>query len=260
MRRLLILVAALALLTTACKIEVNAEFTINADKSGSVTLEIGLDDELLAMAEASGQSADDMLADFDIGDVPGAEVSTERRGDMTFNIIKVPIDDITAAENLGGEMAAGLTESFEVTFTDDLVTVRGTVPLDDALGDMGGGDLEGISPDMMAQFFAINIRITMPGKILEHNATSQSGNTLTWAVDLTSGTLEISAESNPNASAGSSSVLLYVIIGAAVILAALLLWLFLRKRGGAAPEASFGVTPTGTPAGDYPPPAPPPSE
>ena len=61
----------------------------------------------------------------------------------------------------------------------------------------------------------------MPGKILDHNATSQDGNTLTWVVDLTAGTLDISAESNPNeSSGGSSSILLYALIGAAVVIAA----------------------------------------
>ena len=64
MRRLLILVAALALLTTACKIEINAEFIINADKSGEVVIEFGYDDEVAQLAEANGSSPDEMFEDF----------------------------------------------------------------------------------------------------------------------------------------------------------------------------------------------------
>lgn len=256
MKRMLILVAALALLTTACKIQINAEFTINADKSGVVVLELGYDDEIKELAESSGESPDSMFGDFDLQDTPGAVVTTERRGDMTFQVVTVPIEDITAADALGGEMAAGLTDNFAITFTEDLVTVTGSTTLDDALGG-GGEDMAGIPPEMLSEFFEINIRITMPGKILEHNATSQSGNTLTWAVNLTDPTLDISAQSNPNASAGGSSMMVYIIIAAAVILLGLLAWMFMKKRGSTGGAATAPPPPMAM--GDAPP-APPPSE
>jgi len=255
MRRILILVAALALLTTACKIEINAELTIDADKSGTVTMEIGYDDEILALAEADGGSPADLLGDFDLEDIAGAVTTTERRGDMNFTIVEVPVEDFTQSEGLGGELTSGLTDDFEITFTEDLVTVRGATTLDDALGD--SGDTAAFPPEMMAEFFSINIRITMPGKVLDHNATSQDGSTLTWVVDLTAGTLDISADSNPNESpGGSSSILLYALIGAAVLIAALLVWMRMKKGSGS-PATEAAPAP---PADDDTPPAPPPAE
>jgi LPXTG-motif cell wall-anchored protein len=197
-----------------------------------------------------------MLSDFDLDEVPEATVTTETRGDMTFQVITVPIDDVTSDEGLGGDLGEGLTEDFQISFTEDRVTVRGNTTLDDALG-AGGGEEMGLTPEMMAQFFEINVRVTMPGKVLDHNADSQSGNTLTWNVDLTGGSLDIFAESDPNASS-SSSTMLYVLIGAAAVLVALVLWYFMRRKsgggGGAAPAAPMA------PAADTPPPAPPPSE
>jgi hypothetical protein len=255
MRRLLILVAALALLTTACKIEINAEFVINADQSGQVILEIGYDDEIAELAAAEGGSPTELLGDFDLEDVPGAEMTTERRGDMNFSIVKVPIDDYTQADALGGDLTSGLTDDFQITFTEDRVTVRGSTTLDDALGDDGAAPA--FPPEMMAEFFSINIKATMPGKILDHNATSQDGNTLTWEVDLASAAIDIFAESNPNESAGGSSMLLYALIGAAVIVAAVLAWMMMRKRSGPAPAAAAPAPPA---SDESAPPAPPPAE
>lgn len=251
MRRMLILVAAVALLATACKIEINAEFTINADRSGVVVFEFGYDDEVAELAEANGESPDSLLSDFDIEDMPGAEVTTERRGDMTFQVVTVPVEDFNEAAGLGGDVAEGLTDDFQITFTDELVTVRGSTTLDDALGD--DGDTAAFPPEMLADFFSVNIRITMPGKVLDHNATSASGNTLTWELDLTSGSLDVFAESDPRASSSSSSILLYVAIAAGVVLVLLLAWMMMRKRGG----SSGGAPPPFEAAA---PPAPPPVE
>ena len=37
-------------------------------------------------------------------------------------------------QSLGGELTSGLTDDFQITFTDDLVSVKGIAALDDALG------------------------------------------------------------------------------------------------------------------------------
>ena len=45
MKKLLLLIAGIALLTVACRAEVNVLLEIEEDRSGSVTFEFGLDDE-----------------------------------------------------------------------------------------------------------------------------------------------------------------------------------------------------------------------
>ena len=254
MKRLLILVAAVALLTTACKIEVNAHFIINADKSGTVKLEIGMDDEVMQFAAMSGETltADTIFEDMDLGDVPNARVSEERRGNMTFFIVEVPIDDITEAQNLADGPIEGFGDDFSITFTDDRVTVQGRTTMDDALGG-AGDDMAGMPPEMMAEFFEINLRITMPGKVLEHNATSQSGSTLTWNLDMTSPFVDIYAQSDPRASAGGGGIPIWVWIAAGGALALVILFLVARSRGGKPAAAPATAAPTA----DAPPPPPP---
>lgn len=256
MRRLLILVAALALLTTACKVELNAEFTINADKSGSVKVEFGVDDELLAMAGSDDPQDLFSEMDIDLGDVPGATTTTERRGEFTFYIVEVPVDDITQAEGLGTQAGLeGLGEEFQITFTEDRVTIDGAMSLGDAMSGAGAEDLGGITPEMLAQFVEINLRVNMPGSIVESNADEVNGSTLTWNVDFTAEELDIHAVSDPTGSSGGFPLWAWLLIGAGGLLVLALLFTMIgrSRRAPAAPGA------TAPPAGDAPPP-PPPSE
>lgn len=255
MRRILILVAALALLTTACKIEINANIDINADKSGTIAIELGLDDEFAdLMASMSDEPFDPttMFEDMDLESAPGAVQSEETRGDMTFYIVTIPVDDITDPQDLGGQAAEGLTEDITVTFTDELVSVVASVDASEALG--GGGELDMFTPEMLAESFAVNIRITMPGEILSHNADSQDGNTLTWNVDLAAGgALDIQAESDPRASE-SSGIPIWVFIAAGAVLVALIGWFLMKSRGGSKPAATPAADAPPAPEGFAPPP------
>jgi len=108
-------------------------------------------------------------------------------------------------------------------------------------------------PEMLTEFFEVNLRITMPGKVLEHNATSQSGSTLTWKLDLTEPFIDIYAQSDPRASAGSGGIPIWVWIAAGGALALVILFLVARSRGGKPAAASA----TAAPPADAPPPPPP---
>jgi hypothetical protein len=259
MKRLLILVAALALATTACKVEVNAELTVNADKTGAFAIEFGMDDEVITTLSEMSEGEFDpgaLLEDFDVEDTPGATVTTERRGDMNFTIISAPVDDLTGSDVLAaGTPLEGISETGSITFTEEKVTIRASAPASSLMGDMEGGDMEGISPAMLAPFIEINLRVTMPGTILDHNADSVDGSTLTWRVDITDPSIDIFAESDPRAG-GSSGIPIWVWIVGGVVLLALLVFLFARGgRSKPAPAAAGSPAPIA----DAPPP-PPPSE
>jgi len=176
---------------------------------------------------------------------------------MTFYIVTIPVEDITEPQNLGGDATAGLTEDIAITFTEELVSVTASVDAGEALG--SGGELDMVSPEMLAESFTVNVRITMPGEILSHNADNQSGNTLTWNVDLVAGgPLDIQAQSDPRGSESSGGIPIWVFIAAGVVLVALIGWFLMKGRGGsktAAPPAA-GAPPA--PEGAAPPP--PPSE
>ena len=240
MRRLITLAALVALVTTACKIETNFGAVINADGSGTLIVEIGMDEEAQSFFLQDGN---DPFDDQDMSDFPDARQREERRGDMDFWIVEADVDDIAAETGNVLALDNSLLETFSVTITDTLVTVSGTASGED-FGDAGGE----FDPAVMEDSISANVKITMPGAIASHNATSQNGNELTWKIPLFGGPLQINAESDPRgtpASAGGG-LSMWLIIGALALLA-VAAFFFLRKKSadkaGAVAAEGMGMAP-----------------
>lgn len=227
MRKLIPLVAVLMVMATACKIETNFGATIGADGSGTVILEIGVDDE----AAEFFLQGEDPFEGNDFTDVPDAQAREERRGDMTFYIVEVPVDDVTEIREglVGAE--GGVLNDLTITVADDRVTVSGSASAEETVSDAGDLDLDIPIDDI----FSATVFFTMPGEILSHNADRQDGNTLYWEVPVTGGTLDVQAESDPTGTPASGSgdggfpVWGYAVLGA-ILLGAV--WFFLRGRSG----------------------------
>lgn len=247
MRRVIALVALTALLTAACKIETNFGMVISADGSATIILEVGMDEEAQGFFLQDGA---DPFEDQDLPDLGWSPVREERRGDMTFWIRQTDVADVTAlGDELAGD-AASMLDDFRVTVTSDRVTVQGSASADDAFG---GG--EGFDPRVFEESISANIRITMPGLILSHNATSRRDNELTWAVPVLGSGLEIHAESDPTQQAAGEGggLTTAIIIGVAALAAAGGAFLFMRrKEGGGMPEAvvAEGMPPPKAPSAD----------
>lgn len=259
MRRVAVLIGLLALLTAACKIETNAVIDIKADRSGVVGVELGFDDEFMEFAAGfSGEpiTEETVFEGNELADVPGAETSTETRGDMTFYIISIPVEDVTSIEDELGADDNQIAQDVQITFEDELVTVTAQASAEGALSDTGG-DAGMIPPDQMEESFAANIRITMPGKILEHNADSQVGNTLVWSVPIVGGTVDVMAQSDPTAGEGGGGFPIWLIIIIAVVVGVGIgYFLWHRSRSGtgtATPEAAAPETPPAEAAPETPP-------
>jgi hypothetical protein len=251
MRRILMLAAAVALITAACKIETNFAATIEADGTGVLVAELGFDDEAQDLLLQGGA---DPFEGNDLAEVPGATTSEETRGDMTFYLIEVPFDDVEQLEQglLGNENA--LVNTFDVTVTEDRVTVSGTADAE-TLGEQA----DGFDPALFEESVSASIKLTLPGRILSHNADSQDGNTLTWAVPIFGGTLDIQAESDPTQEPGGDGggfpIWLIVLIVVVVVGAAA--FFVVRGRSGGTPAATPAAP--DAPGGDTPP-MPPPAE
>lgn len=245
MRRLIILAALVALVTTACKIETNFGAVINADGSGTLIVEMGMDEEAQSFFL---QDTDDPFEDQDMSDFPNARQRQERRGDMDFWIVEADVEDIAAETQTVLALDNSLLESFSITITDTLVTVTGTASGED-FGDAGGE----FDPSVMEDSVSANVKITMPGSITSHNATSQNGNELTWKIPLFGGPLEINAQSDPTGTPAVSGggLSLPLIIGALALLAAAAFF-FLRKKSadaaGAVAAEGMGNAPQAPPA------------
>lgn len=256
MRRLLALAAVVAIVMTACKLETNFGAIINADGSGTIIAEFGVDDEA-AEFFLEGQ---DPFEDNDFADLPGARTREERRGDLTFYIVEVDVDDVSQIENELLGSSDSLFEGLTIDVSPDRVTVSGSASAEDSMG----GEAEGFDPQVIEDSISASVYFTMPGAILEHNADRQQGNTLYWDVPILGGTLDIQATSDPTGTpAGDDDgfpVWAYGLL-AAVVLGAL--WYFMKNRAPAAPTGTAEAFPT--PSDEEPPleetpPAPPPAE
>jgi len=254
MRRLIVVAALLALVATACKLETNFGAVINADGSGTIIGEIGLDDEA---AELFLEGADPFDGN-ELADAPGARTRQERRGDLTYYIVEIDVDDITDAEQQLIDNESSLLSNLDISVTDDLVTVSGTASADDTLG----GESDGFDPAVFEDSISASVYFTMPGAISEHNADRRDGNTLYWDIPVLGGTLDIQAQSDPRGTPASSSdgfpVWAYGII-AAVLLGAV--YYFMQSRsGGGSPATTEDSADDGATASDDPPPPPPAAE
>jgi hypothetical protein len=261
MRRLIVMASLLALVAMACRIETNFGVVINADGSGTIVAEVGLDETAQTLL---GDQIGDPFEGNDLSDVPNAVQRTETRGDFLFWIIEVPVDDVTQIENEVVGADNSLLTSLDVAITDSLVTISANATASEAMGE----EVEGFDPAQLEDALSFNVRITMPGRITSHNADDQEGNTLIWKVPLFGGNLDIQAQSDPTQSPGGGGggipVWVWIAI-AAVVIAGGLYWYMQQQKakgGGATPSAP-AVAESDTP---LPPPAesdtplPPPAE
>ncbi len=234
MRRLLPLLALLVLLTTACRIETNIGAQINADGSGVISVEIGLDDEAADVMEQFG-GGEDPFAENPLADYPEAEFREETRGGMNFRIWSAQVEDIEAV--LQEQMVSGpdnFIEELSLDITPNRVEVVGRTSAGASMGDLEGiGDF--MSAEELVESFVFNLRLTLPGKILEHNADAKDGNTLTWRIPITGETLDVRAVSDPTQSEGGGFPIWAIIVIAVVVVAGIgAIALLGRKRGRAA--------------------------
>jgi hypothetical protein len=249
MRRLFILIAVLALAVTACRIESNTDATLNADGSGTVAFEIGLDDEAREL----------LLQDTDpFEDAPdGSDTTTEERGDMTYYIASVPFATPEELARLMTEEENSIFSTFTATFTESSVTVQGTTE-DSGGGFLGEGELEGFDPGLIEESVSASVRITMPGRVLDSNADSAEGSTLTWEVPLLGGAVEVRAESDPTQSGGGGGGFpIWIVAVIVLVLGGGIAYFVLNQRRAIRAGGPVGVQTHGGDAAPPPPPPPP---
>jgi hypothetical protein len=232
MRRLIVLAALLAVVATACKIETNFGAVINANGSGTIVAEVGMDEEAQGFILSGGA---DPFEGNDLANCAGARTREEQRGDLKFWIIECDVADITEFENTMTSTENTFLQSFDITITDTLVTVSGTATAEETLGE----EAEGFDPTVFEDAISANLRITMPGRIIDHNADSQDGNTLIWEIPVLGGTLNVSASSDPTGTpaggggGGSFPLWLIIVIAVLVLAGGYYLYMQNKKKGGA---------------------------
>ena len=242
MRRLIPLVL-LAMLLSACKIRLDTILVINDDESGTIAIEISLDEELRQLADqGDGGGLDDLTVAE--GAPEGWEVSEFVDGEFEGVRATADFDDLAGLEDRIREIASqtgaendNLAPDFlsqlsiertgdEFSFAADLTG------LEEGLGAaLEGGDDGGLGIDpsaFIADLFEIRLVVTMPGAIVSSNADATAESTLTWNIAVTDDGRVLLAESTLDE--GSSTGL---IIGLAVLAGAVALVVIgvMQRRG-----------------------------
>jgi hypothetical protein len=186
--------AALVVLTSACRLETNVTINVAEDGSGTFITELGIDEEMQGLLESFGGS-EDLLAGLDLGGITPAETRTE--GDMTYFAASQAFTDIAQLRALLDEnQDQAAFEEFELDVNEDgalLVAKTGPLSTQDGLD----VDALPIDPTSLTEdVFAANVFVTLPGKIVRHNADEVlPGDRLRWSISLTE-PLNIEAESS----------------------------------------------------------------
>lgn len=228
MKKLLLLIAGIALLTVACRAEMNVIVNINEDQSGTVAFEFGLDEEFLGIIESTGGSVDDLFGELDLGTGEG-EATVRTEGDMTFTGVTKEFTDVNEAmDELTGvsDSEDPLFQDFSFTMDDKTaeLTARISAPEED-LGDIG------LDPSALTgDVFSANFILGLPGTVVEHNADDVlADGRLRWDLPILGGEKDIYAKSE----FGSSNLWwLWIVLGAVLVVgvAAIVAAIVLGKR------------------------------
>jgi len=219
MRKLFLLIAAVVVVVTACRAEVNLSIDVADDGSTVATVEIGADEEFQELLGSGGGDPTDLLDDgFDL---ENGEAYTRTEGDMTFWGARATFDSF---EELSTTFADpndpdSAFSAFSFTADDSGATLEATLsaPEDELATD----DIPFDPSQITADIFSVNFIFGMPGTVVEHNADRvlEDGRLL-WEIPLTGGEKQVFARSET----GSSSlwwlwIILIVVLVAGVVAA-----------------------------------------
>lgn len=228
MKKLLLLIAGIALLTVACRAEMNVIVDINEDQSGTAAFEFGLDEEFLGIIESTGGSVDDLFGELDLGTDEG-EATVRTEGDMTFTGVTKEFTNVNdAMDELTGvtDSEDPLFQDFSFTMDDETaeLTAKVSAPEED-LGDIG------LDPSALTgDLFSANFILGLPGTVVEHNADEVlADGRLRWDLPILGGEKDIYAKSEFG---GSSLWWLWIVLGVVLVVgvAAIVAAVVLGKR------------------------------
>jgi hypothetical protein len=245
-------VAAAAVLLAACRAEFNVGLDVEEDRSGAVFVEFGTDQELRDSIGSLGGDAGDLTSAFELPAIEGGESYTEERGEMTFQGIRIPFDDIDEIEREISDATESLAQFSSFSFEmDDTSAVFDATTAPSDLGDFG--DLP-VDPSQFGDFLGANFTLAMPGTVTSHNADEVlADGRLRWNIPLLGGQSDMHAESEFG---GSGVSWLFVILGIVLVIgigamvAAVVLGKREEKDAVSAAAAAYPAAPSPEPSGE----------
>lgn len=242
------------LLLSGC-IRAEISIKVNEDGSGEVSILAAFDREAFEeLAEDFGDGATSEFPSFnDLDDTnlpEGARVEEYEEDGFTGARVTIPFgagDDIASAvsEILSESGGDGLVGGTDSTFDDFTLRREGegwrfdatAAPLNDA-GD--GEDALGLGGpifDLLFEDASFEIKLELPGDVIEHNADRIDGDTLVWELSFTDDEpRQLMALTGEDGGGGFNLVLAIVVLGSIALVVAGVVWFLSQTRA-----ASGGV-------------------
>lgn len=242
-RRSLLSLVVVAVLATACQVRLAADVAVGRDGSGTFAFAVAIDEELAQDLREAG--VEPLAGLEDAGEESSRwEVVGEEPEDGGVRVrLQAPFDDPDGLAELAADLHRALDrddlrvhDGLRLERRDDgSVAFSGRVGLDlpAAPGAEGQGvdfdaeDLQRLLQERGEEFVRYDVRVTLPGDPVEHDADEVDGDSLVWRAPV-DGMREISAVSAPP---GIPPVLLAVAVGAlAAVVTGVGAYLWRRRR------------------------------
>lgn len=212
MRKIIILIALLTVVLTACRLETNVSIEINDDGSAIIGLEVGLDEEFLGLIESAGVVEGEGFLDEIFSGIDGDVLEPRVEGDMTYYRTNMEIEDL-ATWDWENTMEDGFFSAFSYSQDDDSATF--SAKIDGAgEGDLGDFGELGFDPSALTgDIFSANLIVSMPGNVVEHNADEVIDGNLVWNIGIGEN-VEAGATSSLSE---SSNAWIWLVVGAILL-------------------------------------------
>lgn len=196
-RRHLVVVAALAVLASACQIRVGTDVTITSDGSGGLALTVAVDEEIVASLAADEI---DLFAGLEALPDDWTVERSDPDGGAAVTIT-ADFDDPAGLRERVGDLRAGLDDEDPMLLDDVEVTVdedggatfsgRAGFRPPSSTGIRGvgvqfdGDDLAALLTERGDEVLRVDLRVTMPGPVVDGNADQVDGSVATWRLPVT---------------------------------------------------------------------------
>ena len=248
------LLAACALILTACEFRVHTDLVIEEDESGVLSLELSVDDQLAELAESGmGMDMEEAVGEGGegIGELIGEEwvpdgwtiesVSGDYQGIRAsiefenFDQLRGRMAGLSGMEGVDIPMSTGMLSDISLERDGNVFMFRLAIP--EQPEDMFDGMTEDspmpIDPAMLEDIFDIRFTLTLPGEIVADrtNADLTTGQTLVWNLSLDDDGRVLEAQSQLPGS-GAGTIIVWA-VAALVLAAAGYVWYDRRRRAAA---------------------------
>ena len=214
MRKTLFAVAALTLLLTACKAEINIAIDVSDEGAVEASAEFGVDEEFQELIGAVDDPGD-LIGESGLGIGPDdGEAYTRIEGEFTYFGATKTYDSFEAFEaDFAGDDPDNPFSNLSFEMDESGAVLDGVLAPPEEAVDTSEFPID--PAQLTADIFSVNLIFGMPGTVKEHNADRVlSDGRLLWQIPL------LGEEKVIHATSGSGSSLwwLWIVLGAVVIL------------------------------------------